>query len=35
VLTQASDVCPSTFKPPTQTSIRSRLTFSFAIGQAF
>ncbi len=35
VLTQSEGTCPATFKPPTQTSIRSRLTFSFAIGQAF
>lgn len=35
VLTQADAGCPPTFRPPTQTSIRSRLTFSFAIGQAF
>ena len=34
-LTQAEAVCPATFKPPTQHSFRSRLTFSFAIGQAF
>ncbi|MBA3645163.1 MAG: BamA/TamA family outer membrane protein [Gemmatimonadaceae bacterium] len=34
-LTQESGVCPSTFKPATHTSFRSRLTFSFAIGQAF
>lgn len=35
VLAQAPGVCPATFKPPSQTSFRSRLTFSFAIGQAF
>jgi outer membrane protein insertion porin family len=35
VLTQADKTCPATFKPPAQNSIRSRLTFSFAIGQAF
>ena len=35
VLTQADAACPATFKPPPQTSFRSRLTFSFAIGQAF
>lgn len=35
VLSQAESVCPSTFQPPSQTSFRSRLTFSFAIGQAF
>jgi len=27
--------CPSTFKPAADNSFRSRLTFSFAIGQAF
>jgi len=35
VLRQADAVCPATFKPSSQTSFRSRLTFSFAIGQAF
>jgi len=35
VLSQAEAVCPATFQPPSQTSFRSRLTFSFAIGQAF
>lgn len=35
VLSQAEAVCPASFQPPTQTSFRSRLTFSFAIGQAF
>jgi outer membrane protein assembly factor BamA len=35
VLTQTDAACPATFRPPTQTSFRSRLTFSFAIGQAF
>lgn len=35
VITQADAVCPATFKPPAQNSFRSRLTFSFAIGQAF
>ena len=34
-LTQEAGVCPFTFKPATQSSFRSRLTFSFAIGQAF
>lgn len=34
-ITQADGVCPSTFRPAAQNSIRSRLTFSFAIGQAF
>jgi len=27
--------CPATYQPAKQTSIRSKLTFSFAIGQAF
>jgi hypothetical protein len=27
--------CPASFEPPKVTSFRSRLTFSFAIGQAF
>ncbi|MEO7822628.1 MAG: BamA/TamA family outer membrane protein [Gemmatimonadaceae bacterium] len=35
VITQASGVCPSTFKPAADKSFRRRLTFSFAIGQAF
>ncbi|MDQ6717834.1 MAG: BamA/TamA family outer membrane protein [Gemmatimonadota bacterium] len=34
-ITQAEGVCPSTFRPAAQNSFRSRLTFSFAIGQAF
>jgi len=37
-ITQASGPsgrCPGTFKPVTDTRLRSRLTFSFAIGQAF
>lgn len=34
-ITQADGICPSTFRPAAQNSIRSRLTFSFAIGQAF
>jgi len=34
-LTQEAGVCPSTYKPTPQNSFRSRLTFSFAIGQAF
>ena len=34
-LTQAEAICPATFSPPPQRSVRSRLTFSFAIGQAF
>jgi outer membrane protein insertion porin family/translocation and assembly module TamA len=28
-------VCPSTYQPPKDNSLRSKLTFSFAIGQAF
>jgi len=35
IITQAPGACPSTFKPAPETSFRSRLTFSFAIGQAF
>jgi len=35
VINQSSGNCPSTFKPAPETSFRSRLTFSFAIGQAF
>jgi hypothetical protein len=27
--------CPASFEPPKVNSFRSRLTFSFAIGQAF
>jgi len=27
--------CPSTYQPPKDNSLRSKLTFSFAIGQAF
>ena len=27
--------CPATYQPPTLSGLRSRLTFSFAIGQAF
>ncbi len=34
-INQSSGTCPSTFKPAPETSFRSRLTFSFAIGQAF
>lgn len=34
-INQSSGDCPSTFKPAPETSFRSRLTFSFAIGQAF
>jgi outer membrane protein insertion porin family/translocation and assembly module TamA len=35
VITQAPGACPSSYKPAPETSFRSRLTFSFAIGQAF
>jgi outer membrane protein insertion porin family/translocation and assembly module TamA len=34
-ITQAPGDCPSTFKPAPETGFTSRLTFSFAIGQAF
>ncbi len=34
-ITQAGGSCQSTFKPAPENSFRSRLTFSFAIGQAF
>jgi len=34
-ITQAEGRCPSTFRPRAQGSLASRLTFSFAIGQAF
>jgi outer membrane protein insertion porin family/translocation and assembly module TamA len=34
-ITQAPGSCPSSYKPAPETSFRSRLTFSFAIGQAF
>jgi hypothetical protein len=27
--------CPATYRPPESNSFRSKLTFSFAIGQAF
>jgi hypothetical protein len=27
--------CPATYQPPKDNRFRSRLTFSFAIGQAF
>jgi len=27
--------CPGTYQPARETSLRSKLTFSFAIGQAF
>lgn len=32
---QASGSCPGTFQPPRETSLLSRLTFNFSIGQAF
>ena len=31
----AGGVCPSNYQPPKDNSLRSKLTFSFAIGQAF
>jgi outer membrane protein insertion porin family/translocation and assembly module TamA len=34
-ITQEAGACPTTFKPAAENSFRSRLTFSFAIGQAF
>jgi outer membrane protein assembly factor BamA len=35
IIRQQTGVCPSTFQPAKDNSLRSRLTFSFAIGQAF
>ena len=35
VLTQSDGRCPATFTPSSASSIRSRLTFGLAIGQAF
>ena len=35
IITQVPGPCPSSFRPAPETSFRSRLTFSFAIGQAF
>jgi hypothetical protein len=35
IISQQPGVCPSTFDPPKENSLRSKLTFSFAIGQAF
>ena len=32
---ETGGVCPSTYQPPKDNSLRSKLTFSFAIGQAF
>lgn len=34
-ISQEPGVCPSTYQPPQDNSLRSKLTFSFAIGQAF
>ena len=34
-IVQEPGPCPGSFKPPADNSFRSRLTFSFAIGQAF
>jgi outer membrane protein insertion porin family/translocation and assembly module TamA len=35
IIRQQSGNCPSSFQPAKDNSLRSRLTFSFAIGQAF
>jgi outer membrane protein insertion porin family/translocation and assembly module TamA len=35
IIHQQSGVCPATYQPAKQNSLRSKLTFSFAIGQAF
>lgn len=35
VIQQQPGVCPSTFQPAKENSFKSKLTFSFAIGQAF
>jgi outer membrane protein insertion porin family/translocation and assembly module TamA len=35
IISQQPGLCPSTFEPPKENSFRSKLTFSFAIGQAF
>ena len=35
VIRQNTGVCPSTFQPAKDNRLKSRLTFSFAIGQAF
>ena len=32
---ETGGTCPSTYQPPIDTRLRSKLTFSFAIGQAF
>jgi outer membrane protein insertion porin family len=34
-ITQDTGACPATYQPAKETSLRSKLTFSFAIGQAF
>jgi len=34
-VTQATKACPATYQPPVDNRFRSKLTFSFAIGQAF
>jgi hypothetical protein len=34
-IVQEAGPCPRSFKPAADNSFRSRLTFSFAIGQAF
>jgi outer membrane protein assembly factor BamA len=34
-ITQNTGTCPATYQPAKQTSLGSKLTFSFAIGQAF
>ena len=35
IIRQQTGLCPSTFQPARDNSLRSKLTFSFAIGQAF
>jgi outer membrane protein insertion porin family/translocation and assembly module TamA len=34
-ISQEPEACPSTYRPAKDNSLRSKLTFSFAIGQAF
>ena len=34
-ITQNAGICPATYQPAKENSLRSKLTFSFAIGQAF
>jgi outer membrane protein assembly factor BamA len=34
-ITQNTGICPATYQPAKDNSLRSKLTFSFAIGQAF